>query len=48
MPHSMPFSEQSNKWFSVMIFIGLPFLVIYRWAKGELPYLENEFKKKIK
>jgi hypothetical protein len=41
MPHSMPFSQQENKWFSILIMAALPFIVLYKWVKDDLPYLKN-------
>jgi len=35
----MDFESQSNKWFSILIFIGLPFLVLWRLYKDDLPNL---------
>ncbi|KKS26237.1 MAG: hypothetical protein UU87_C0003G0157 [Parcubacteria group bacterium GW2011_GWA2_42_11] len=37
----MPFKDQKHKWFSILIFIALPFIVFYRLIKGELPRLRN-------
>ncbi len=41
MPHSMAFSEQKNKWFSLMIFAGLPFIIFFKIIKKELPPLSE-------
>jgi len=41
MPHSMPFSEQKNKWFAILIFASLPFFVIYKWIKKDLPQVKH-------
>jgi hypothetical protein len=41
MPHSVPFGEQEDKWFSILIFIGLPFFIIYKVFKKELPHLSE-------
>ncbi|MBI4708959.1 MAG: hypothetical protein HY764_01995 [Candidatus Portnoybacteria bacterium] len=38
----MNYSGQSNKWFSVLILAGLPFWIIYRWLKNDLPHIERE------
>lgn len=43
----MPFSGQKHKWFSILLMAGLPFLVLYRWMNGDLPYIENPNKRKI-
>jgi len=37
----MPFAEQKGKWFTILIFIGLPFYVFFRLLKGDLPDLKN-------
>jgi hypothetical protein len=42
----MPFSGQKHKWFSIILMAGLPFLVLYRWMNGTLPYIENPNKKR--
>lgn len=36
MPYSMPFLGQKNKWFTVLILIGLPFYVFYKFIKKDL------------
>ncbi|MFH0852373.1 MAG: hypothetical protein V1845_02120 [bacterium] len=41
MPYSMPYSEQKNRWFSLLLIAGLPFFVIFKWVKGDLPYIQN-------
>jgi len=41
MPYTMPFAEQENKWFTVLIILGLPFYVLFRLIKGELPNLKD-------
>ena len=41
MPHSMSFKGQKNKWFSVLIFTYLPFYVVYKYLKGDLPSLKE-------
>jgi len=41
MPYSMPFSEQKHKWFTVVLFIILPFYVLFKLIRGELPSLDK-------
>jgi|GEM_PF-2021209 len=41
MPYTDPFSEQKNQWFSILIFIGLPFFILWRLFKNELPDLRE-------
>jgi len=41
MPYSMPWGEQSDKWFSVILFVVLPFYVFYKIIKKDLPALKN-------
>jgi hypothetical protein len=37
----MPYDEQDNKWFSMLIFTALPFYVIYKWFRGSLPHISG-------
>jgi len=37
----MPYGEQKNKWFTILIFAGLPFYIIYKWLKDDLPRLKQ-------
>jgi hypothetical protein len=37
----MSFGEQSHKWFSILIFIGLPFFIFYKIVKNDLPPLSE-------
>ncbi len=37
----MPFGEQSNKWFSFLILLGLPFFITYKIIKKDLPPLSE-------
>jgi len=48
MPYTMPFSGQKYKWISLIFMAGLPFFVLYRWMKGDLPYIENPNRKIVK
>jgi len=41
MPHSMDFPGQANKWFSMVIFISLPFIVCLRIITGKVPPLSE-------
>ena len=41
MPHTMPFKNQQDKWFTVLIFLALPFLVTFRYLSGKLPPLSQ-------
>jgi hypothetical protein len=41
MPHTMPYKEQEDRWFSILIFIALPFYVFFRFLKGKLPPLSQ-------
>jgi len=41
MSEPMPFGGQDHKWFSVLIFIGLPFVIFYRIIKKDLPSLKE-------
>ena len=36
------FGEQKNKWFIILLFIGLPFIVFYRILKNDLPAIGEE------
>jgi len=42
MPHSMPYGEQSNKWFTILIIAGLPFYIVYKWLKNDLSYINQK------
>ena len=37
----MPYGEQKSKWFSWLLFISLPFYLIYRLIKNDLPDLKD-------
>lgn len=41
MPHTMPFASQEDKWFTILIIIGLPFYVLFRLIKGNLPFVKD-------
>lgn len=41
MPYAMPWSGQPHKWFSIVIFIGLPFYVLYKSMTKSLPSLRE-------
>jgi len=41
MPHTMPFAGQENKWFTILIIISLPFYVLFRLLKGDLPDIKD-------
>jgi len=41
MPHSMPFGEQENKWFTFVLIIILPFYVLFKILKNDLPGLDK-------
>jgi hypothetical protein len=42
----MEFSKQEHKWFSIILFIILPFYAFYKILKGDLPPLKNVGPKK--
>jgi hypothetical protein len=42
----MPFAGQEHKWFTILLFIGLPFYVLFRLIKGDLPDLKDVGPKK--
>jgi len=37
----MPFKTQDDKWFTFLIFLALPFLVMFKYLKGQLPPLSR-------
>ncbi|MDD2753389.1 MAG: hypothetical protein PHT44_02165 [Candidatus Portnoybacteria bacterium] len=37
----MPFKNQKDKWFTVLIFLALPFYVLFRLLKRKLPPLSQ-------
>lgn len=41
MPRTLPFRTQKHKWFTVLIFLILPFYVLYRLVSGTLPDLKD-------
>ncbi len=41
MPHNMAFGGQSNKWFSVLILVVLPFIVFFKAITGQLPNIKD-------
>jgi hypothetical protein len=48
MPYTDPYGEQKNKWFTILIFIGLPFIVFYKILKNDLPAIGEETRPKKK
>ncbi|MBU4142875.1 hypothetical protein KJ590_02640 [Patescibacteria group bacterium] len=37
----MPYKDQKGKWFTILIFIALPFYVLFRYLQGKLPPLSQ-------